>query len=92
MPAATETRDQNLVLELRRREKVEIKTTRKQHNSLKVPKRDTANFTHVFIAVVQATIARYESGDLLAVLDKLHSHALTNSRVWLLGLNTTTKQ
>ena len=43
----------------------------------------------VFINVVQATIARDESGDLLTVLNELDTDALTNSRVGLLGFNTT---
>ena len=43
----------------------------------------------VFIDVVQATIARDESGDLLTVLNELDTDALTNSRVRLLSFNTT---
>lgn len=43
----------------------------------------------VFINVVQATITRDESGDLLTVLDELDTNALTNSRVGLLSFNTT---
>lgn len=45
--------------------------------------------THVLLDEVQATVHRHESCDLLAVLDQLHTGALTNSRVGLLGLNTT---
>ena len=43
----------------------------------------------VLINVVQATITRDESGDLLTVLDELDTNALTNSRVGLLSFNTT---
>ncbi len=42
----------------------------------------------VFIGEVQATIARDERSNLLAVLDELNAHALTDSRVRLLGLDT----
>ena len=42
----------------------------------------------VLVHVVQATIARNEGSDLLAVLDQLHTHALTNGAVRLLGLHT----
>ena len=42
----------------------------------------------VFIGEVQATIARDEGSNLLAVLDELNAHALTDSRVRLLGLDT----
>src|SRR5689334_9698209 len=44
--------------------------------------------TYVFIEEVQATVTRNEGGDLLVVLDKLYTNALTNSRVRLLSLNT----
>lgn len=43
----------------------------------------------VLINVVQATITRDESSDLLTVLDELDTNALTNSRVGLLSFNTT---
>ena len=42
----------------------------------------------VLVHVVQATIARNEGSDLLAVLDQLHTHALTNGGVGLLSLHT----
>ena len=42
----------------------------------------------VLIHVVQTTITRHEGSDLLAVLDELHTDALTNGRVRLLGLHT----
>ena len=42
----------------------------------------------VLVHVVQATIARNEGSDLLAVLDQLHTHALTHGRVGLLRLDT----
>lgn len=43
----------------------------------------------VLLNVVQATVTRYESGNLLAVLDELNPHALADGRVRLLGFNTT---
>ena len=42
----------------------------------------------VLVHKVQATIARHERSDLLSVLDQLHTHALTNGRVGLLGLHS----
>ena len=42
----------------------------------------------VLVHKVQATIARHEGSDLLSVLDQLHTHALTNGRVGLLGLHS----
>lgn len=45
--------------------------------------------THVLLDKVQATIHGHEGCNLLAVLDQLHTSALTDSRVGLLGLNTT---
>ena len=43
----------------------------------------------VLLDEVQATIAGHEGGDLLAVLNQTHTHALSDSGVRLLGLNTT---
>jgi hypothetical protein len=42
----------------------------------------------VLIDEVKATIVRNECGNLLAVLDELHTHALTHGGVGLLRLNT----
>jgi len=42
----------------------------------------------VLVDVVQATVMGNEGGDLLSVLDELHSGALTNSGVGLLGLDS----
>lgn len=41
----------------------------------------------VFLDVVQATIPGHEGGDLLAVLDELHSDALADGGVRLLGFD-----
>lgn len=45
----------------------------------------------VLLDVVQTTVTRHERCHLLAVLDKLHSDALTDSGVRLFGFNTTTR-
>lgn len=44
---------------------------------------------HVLIDEVEATIPRHEGRNLLAVFDQLSTHALTDGRVRLLGLDTT---
>ena len=46
------------------------------------------NYLVVFFDVIQTTIVRDESCDLLAVLNKLNSDTFSDSRVRLLGLNT----
>lgn len=40
----------------------------------------------LYLNKVQTTITRYEGSDLLAVLDELDTHTLSDGRVWLLSL------
>lgn len=42
----------------------------------------------VLLNVVQATVTGHERGDLLAVLDQLHTNALPDSGIRLLSLDT----
>lgn len=43
---------------------------------------------YVLVGEVEATVARHERRELLAVLDQLHAHALPDGGVRLLGLDT----
>lgn len=86
VPGATETSNQHLVLL--------DKISRQKRACVSLPPASfsssprTNKTTYVFVDEVEATIPGHESGDLLPVLDQLYSHALTNSGVRLLGLNT----
>ncbi len=45
--------------------------------------------THILLNEVQTSIIGHKGCNLLAILDKLYSCALSDGRVGLLGLNTT---
>ena len=55
-----------------------------EHNA----RRAKNNVTH--FDIVQTTIPRYESGDLLAVFDQLNTNAFTDGRVRLFSFHTAT--
>lgn len=46
----------------------------------------------ILLDVVEATVSRYESCDLLAILNKLYPDALANSRVWLFSFYSSIEQ
>lgn len=46
----------------------------------------------VLLNVVERTVTGHERGDLLAVLDQLHTHALADGRVRLLSFDSTAKK
>lgn len=47
--------------------------------------------TYVFVNVVEGTVIRNESSELLAVLNQLYTDCLTDGRVRLFGFNTPLK-
>jgi hypothetical protein len=57
--------------------------------SLRLTGSSESSDEHLIVLVdeVERTVARHEGGHLLTVLDELHTHGLTDSRVRLLRLN-----
>jgi len=91
---ATETGHKDLILEreLGFRIKSAVTRCRRRLVRAKLPwegsKFWVGESTHVLLEEVETTVTWDESGNLLTVLDKLHADRLTDSRVRLLGLNS----
>src|SRR5690349_1904858 len=62
--------------------------SKEQSNKTKQSKNKITTCAYIVFKEVQATIARNEGRDLLAILDQLNSDALSNGRVRLLSFNT----
>merc|ERR1719491_1999263 len=56
-------------------------------DSVAAPAKASNEYFVVLVDEIQATIPRNECGDLLAILDQLHTAALTDGRVRLLRLD-----
>ena len=63
--------------------------TRQITNSLSLATETSNQNLIVSINIVQATVTRDKSSDFLSILDQLDTNTLTNSRVGLLGFDST---